>query len=147
MTEANNCHDCKTLRSSLETKLDSGAQLADLTSSSEIEKQLSSCASCRVWCEHTMDLIAAASVIPQFDVPEALTQRILVAVETERKASITVKEVVLTAIVLGLTVAFVALESFESVSGLLAWFAGVAAVAVLKVVLTAPSASGEVAGS
>jgi hypothetical protein len=94
-----------------------------------------------------MDLIAAASVIPQFDVPEALTQRILVAVETERKASITVKEVVLTAIVLGLTVAFVALESFESVSGLLAWFAGVAAVAVLKVVLTAPSASGEVAGS
>ncbi len=144
MTDAMSSHECKSFRSAIEAKLDSGGRLAELVKLSEHRLLLNSCASCADWCRQTNDLLSAAAVLPQFDVSEALTQRILSAVQAERQSSVTAKEIVLTAAVLGLAVAFVALESFESISGLLAWFAGVAAVAVLKVLLSGPVPAAEV---
>jgi hypothetical protein len=69
--------------------------------------------------------------MPQFDVPEALTQRILNAVELERNVSRTVPIFVWPSAALLAGVCLTALP-YESAEGLMSWACGLVALVVVK---------------
>ena len=85
------------------------------------------------------ELVKMAAAMPQFDVPEELTQKILAAAELEgiqrkpRWQSIAA----LTALVLGF-IAVLCMDSFESVWGLMSWLLCVPAMFALQALIAAP---------
>lgn len=105
----------------------------------KIESHLAQCTACVSWRQESSDLVAAASVLPQFDVPEALTQRILTAVAAEQQSvegrSTTLLFVLLTVVACLVLFYF---ESFESMEGALAWGVGLAAMALIRLLVGKP---------
>ncbi|HEY9775173.1 MAG TPA: hypothetical protein V6C81_15520 [Planktothrix sp.] len=86
-----------------------------------METHLKQCADCISWQRQITDIIAEAAHIPQFDVPEALTQRIIssVALESTKKESV-VSTVVMSAVAL-LGLALLMFSGIESTDGLASW--------------------------
>ena len=103
------------------------------------------CTSCASWREQTEQLIDMAEAMPQFDVSEALTQRILTAVELERTVragSTTPYLVPLAAVTAILLFAWI---PFETVDGVVSWVLGAAGLAGLKLLITTPGAADQTA--
>src|SRR5215471_14387158 len=72
---------CDKTKRLLELRMDEGALAAD--EMADVESHLKSCKPCAQWQRQMQDIVAAARASAQFDVSEALTQRILSAVERE----------------------------------------------------------------
>lgn len=104
--------------------------------SSLVDKHLAGCEHCRHWSRQTEALIDAAASMRQFDVPEAVTQRIVSAIENEPAHNGAYVHMVLPGLaLLAAMIVFVILESGESVAGLLAWGIGLGLMASLKLFL------------
>lgn len=94
------------------------------------------CSSCRIWERQVSDVTAMAKTMPQFDVPEALTQRILSAVDEDSRraaplsgpAAITVAACALATLAL--------VVPFESLESLGAWALGLGGIVALKLLVT-----------
>src|SRR5437868_6164849 len=72
--------DCKNFRREYRT----GSSSGDAALSGAERTHLDACAACRQWRVQVDDMARVAE-LPQFDVPERLTQNIMVAVEDESR--------------------------------------------------------------
>lgn len=104
-----------------------------------------SCKSCEAWQRQSKDLMDMMAAMPQFDVSEALTQRILSSVETEKGKVISLES--LPAMPLGIVAAAAVILLFpvDGVQGALSWMAAAAGLVLLQVLVKTTSAS-EVTG-
>ena len=100
-----------------------------------------SCKPCQVWQSQILALSDMASALPQFDVAEALTQRILSSVETEKAKIISLER--LPAMPLGVVAAVVVvlLLPTEGLQGAFSWSAGVMGLLLLQALLKSANAS------
>jgi len=92
------------------------------------------CSSCRVWTAQTQSILDVAAAMPQFDVSEALTQRILESVEAEAKRP-RVEFGLLLPAAFAAGVALFTMAPVESVEGMLSWAIGLAGVVLLKAIV------------
>lgn len=99
----------------------------------ELSYHLDSCAPCQVWQKDADLLSEMALSMPQFDVSENLTQKILTGVESVRQEKQNKLSGAVSLILFG---SFIWLlffhDSVESVWGLASWIIGFASVALLK---------------
>jgi hypothetical protein len=79
------------------------------------------CASCSAWQKQNDAVISLASAMPQFDVSEGLTQKILSAVEKENTPGM---EVSLLPISIAAGLAFLVFVPFDSAQSLFSWGIG-----------------------
>lgn len=79
------------------------------------------CSSCAAWQKQNELMISLASAMPQFDVSEGLTQRILGAVEKENTPGM---EVSLLPISIAAGLAFLIFVPFDSAQSLFSWGIG-----------------------
>lgn len=114
--------------------LETDALVGDCASiRADVENHLAQCAACVTWRQQSSDVVAAASMLPQFDVPEALTQRILLAVEDEQRARAGIASAAIwTAVAVVACVVLVLFDSLESIEGLMSWCVGLGAMAVIR---------------
>jgi predicted anti-sigma-YlaC factor YlaD len=139
--------DCRNARLYFDARLaedepecDGGPELRQ-----KIEQHLTECAECLSWQRQTTELAAVASQLPQFDVSEALTQRILndAAMQQSKKGSII-------ATVAGVLVALCALgvlqvvDQCESTTGLLSWLVGMVTMVAFAKFVSEPAAAATV---
>jgi len=82
------------------------------------------CAHCRRWREQTDKLLYLARGLPQFDVPEAATQKILAAVKSERRYPVLVETFVLVPMSLIIFAATLVAIPVDSVDGACSWIVG-----------------------
>lgn len=90
------------------------------------------CQPCCTWVTQSIQIVQLTAEMPQFDVPEALTQRILTAVELEKNVARTAMPIYVwpsAALIAG--VMLTALP-YESAEGLLSWGCGLMALVVVK---------------
>jgi hypothetical protein len=80
------------------------------------------CAKCEAWCNQHLELIQLAESLPQFDVSEGLTQRILGSVEKQSTPGL--ESSLLPLGVVAAVAAFV-LVPVDSLQGLYGWGAGI----------------------
>lgn len=131
MADNQDMTECRKIRERLE---EDGEKRADAPDQ-EVEAHLGGCAGCRQWREQTADLLAMASQMPQFDVPEAVTQRILSAIEEKQRQRVRQVQL-LVMVILVAVAAFISIaDLLESMTGLVSWIAGLAALAALHVLL------------
>lgn len=96
----------------------------------EQDQHLSLCKPCQVWLEENRELVEATNKIVQFDVSEALTQKILTRVEAEATHSYKVYAAITGLIVLTLALAFV--NSLDSFFGGISWLVSLIPFILLK---------------
>ncbi len=100
------------------------------------KKHADSCVACHKWAFEMESLLDMSAALPQFDVPEALTQQILAAVETERKMPrMSQYPLVLPLSIIG-AAALLTVLPFDSLEGMLSWGIGLAAMVLLKGLLS-----------
>lgn len=101
------------------------------------------CDACDGWAVQSTQLMDLASQMPQFDVPEALTQRILNAVDLEKNVSARAVPIYVwpSAALLG-GLCLTALP-YESVEGVVSWAVGIAALGIVKFLVCNGKASSE----
>jgi predicted anti-sigma-YlaC factor YlaD len=109
-----------------------------------ILEHFAECADCRDWQSQTIDLVSQMSAMPQFDVSEALTQRILASVRDEESTRLSTAQMVSMAVATGVAVAFLCFDSLESAAGLASWLVGLSALFLLKPLLDGHSSHGKV---
>lgn len=102
---------------------------------------VSSCASCTAWQKQNEAMISLASAMPQFDVSEGLTQKILGSIEKESTPGMEVSPVPI-AIAAGFL--FLLLVPFDSVQSLYSWGVGVLGLFVLHLLMKAASSQEQV---
>ncbi|HEY9719627.1 MAG TPA: hypothetical protein V6C69_19265 [Trichormus sp.] len=139
-----NDDDCRNARLYFDARLaedepdcDGGPELRQ-----KIEQHLTECTECLSWQRQTTELAAVASQMPQFDVSEALTQRILndAAMQQSKKGSII-------ATVAGVLVALCALavlqviDQCESTTGILSWCLGMVTMVAFAKFVSEPVAT------
>lgn len=133
--EINKCISMKVL---LERSMEEGESSLNLIEHNELNEHLIGCSDCKTWQAQTKDLISMARSMPQFDIPEALTQRILAAVDLEAKSS----RLSLPATLMGLATALLTIVlvvySGEGLAGVGSWAICLAAMALLKDFVSAP---------
>lgn len=100
-----------------------------------------SCKSCAAWQRQSKDIMDMMAAMPQFDVSEALTQRILTSVETEKGKVVSLES--LPAMPLGIVAvaSVILLFPVDGVQGALSWMAAAAGLVLLQVLVTSTSAS------
>ncbi|MBY0357616.1 MAG: hypothetical protein K2W82_06410 [Candidatus Obscuribacterales bacterium] len=95
------------------------------------------CEACRSWEMQSSEVTILASSLPQFDVPESLTQKILNSVEEERRQNLTTNKYFLLPLSL---VAFISLlmnlplDNWENFAS---WIIGLVGILSLKLLLVA----------
>jgi len=97
-----------------------------------------SCAACDSWCKQHADLIQLAETLPQFDVSEGLTQRILDSVGKQATPGL---ETSLLPIGLVAAVAAFVLVPVDSLQGLYGWGAGILGLWALQLLMKSASTS------
>jgi predicted anti-sigma-YlaC factor YlaD len=111
-----------------------------------MESHLRNCPDCVAWREEMYGIKAAAQAMVTYDVPEALTQKIVIAA---KRHSDTERTIVQTALVAFMTViALVTLniaDSFENVYGVFAWLICFVVLFGLKVLIVRDGDRDEVA--
>lgn len=138
MSETNEKNECRDLRALLAKRWDDRERPPAEGEEIAVNQHLAQCLQCRQWREQTEDLTSTAQAIPQFDVSEGLTQRIMATVQAEQKSQSTVRQMVLMVVVAVAACLFLLLEGDESATGALAWLVGLAGVGLLKPILDAP---------
>lgn len=91
-----------------------------------VDKHLKECSSCNVWSRQMNEIVTVASGMPQFDVPESLTQSVLKAVEAEgaHRANVFSGANILQALFGIAVVAIMMFEAAEDFGGLISWAVG-----------------------
>src|SRR5262249_47119674 len=125
---------CDKTKRLLELRMDEGALAAD--EMADLEARRKSCQPCAHWQRQVQDIVAAARATAQFDVSEALTQRILSAVEHERhwKAA-SAAQVGSMLVLLAAGAGVFVVDSMESLSGLGSWCVGLAVMFVIQTIV------------
>lgn len=100
----------------------------------EVDKHLHECSHCRTWADVSDQMVGLAKEIPQFDVPEAVTQRILQAVASENKRTFLGSDyaIWLCATAVMLLSVIVLSDSVENLEGLASWSVGLAAIMLVR---------------
>ena len=108
----------------------------------QIEQHLIECDACLAWQRQTTELIAVAAQVPQFDVPEALTQRILKEAmqQQSRKDSIFASTVAALVAVCALSV-LLFVDRCETTTGVMSWLLGMATMAAFAKFVSEPVAA------
>ena len=89
----------------------------------QLDDHLRTCQPCLSWQKEVTDITVAAANMPEYSVPEALTQSILTAVQKE---PLPVRAQALNAVLVSVSafvalLAFLLIESIESFNGALSW--------------------------
>lgn len=121
--QENEKQECLIARQCFDARLAEDSAPIDLGGRTKeaVELHLKECPDCLVWQRETTALVAAASQLPQYDVPEALTQRILTQVAVERARPDWFRIATLCAVAAACLAVLVMKDAFESVDGLLSW--------------------------
>ncbi len=89
------------------------------------EQHIRSCAPCETWRSQVNVIAAAAKDMTFFDVPEALTQRIMAEVqETSSSSALTMRTLILSCVVIAASVCVFSVESFDTINGVISWMIG-----------------------
>ncbi len=89
------------------------------------EQHIRNCAQCDTWRSQVNVIAAAAKDMTFFDVPEALTQRIMADVqETSVSSALTMRTLILSCAVIAASVCVFSFESFDTVNGVISWLIG-----------------------
>ena len=89
------------------------------------EQHIRNCAQCETWRNQVNAITIAAKDMTFFDVPEALTQRIMADVqEVSSSSSLTVRTLILSCVVIAASVCVFSFESFDTVDGVISWLLG-----------------------
>jgi len=108
----------------------------------QIEQHLTECAECLSWQRQTTELAAIAAQMPQFDVPEALTQRILNDVSLQQSKHGSLIATVAAVLVSTCAVAVLMIvDQCESTTGLLSWLVGMVTMVAFAKFVSEPVAA------
>lgn len=115
--------------------------LLDAESMKLHETHPAQCSSCLAWKAQTEQILELAAGLPQFDVPEALTQKILSQLEAEKRNVVSLDS--LPSLPLGVMGMFLLLLvlPFENLQGLLSWSIGFAGLGLFNLLVSSASAS------
>lgn len=112
--------ECQTIRSILQMKWDEPTSPDYRKKEKKVELHLQSCQNCANWKEQMDSINESVGFIPQFDVPEGLTQQILATVNLEKAPLFVLPSpAVVVALLIGLAVLVV--YSLDSLNGWIAW--------------------------
>ncbi len=113
--------DCNQARDML------SSSLARESTDTNVDVHLKECSSCNAWAHQMKEIETMASSMAQYDVPEALTQNILKAVDAEAAHGKAVSpSMLLGGIFAVLMAAIFVIETHESVGGVISWMVGLA---------------------
>lgn len=137
MIDNNKTNKCDDMRLLIDQRLEEGEVALAADQCAQLNQHLGACGSCRTWEQEMTEIMAMAASAPQFDVPEALTQRILSAVD-EKVFPVSGRQVVLVALTVVSMMFILVMDSVESIAGLGSWLISLAAMAVFKTLLVRP---------
>lgn len=101
----------------------------DTALDAQAHMHLKQCASCSTWSQQVNEIAAVALNMPQYDVSEAMTQRIVSAIDAEPTYGRALGGVSAVQIVFGLAMfAFMLFEAAEDINGVISWSIGLAIV-------------------
>jgi predicted anti-sigma-YlaC factor YlaD len=123
---------CNMVRQLLDQELDQGESSLDGAARQETAAHLQSCGACRLWYRQAGEVLRTARAMTQFDVPEALTQRIIAAAEKDRKERASAVPAAVMLVVVAGAVSMLILDSTESITGLFSWLIGLVAMALVR---------------
>ncbi|HEY9870535.1 MAG TPA: hypothetical protein V6D08_15325 [Candidatus Obscuribacterales bacterium] len=126
---------CNKIRQLLDQELDEGESSLNGAARQQTAAHLESCGACRLWYRQAGEVLRTGRAMTQFDVPEALTQRIIAAVEQERKERASAVPAAVMLVVVAGAMGLLILDSTESMSGLFSWLIGLVAMAVVKLLV------------
>lgn len=132
-------NDCLNFRK-LSEKLEGGQSLSESEQVS-YQHHAECCRPCAAWCDQHHNLAQLAGALPQFDVSEGLTQKILSAVERESTPGI---EIPLLPLGIVASLAFFTLVPFDSLQSLYGWGAGVLGLFALQFLIKTANANEQV---
>ena len=138
MIDNNKTNKCDDMRLLVDRRLEEGEAALAEDQCEELKQHLGACASCSAWEQQTSEIMALAASAPQFDVPEALTQRILSAVMEQNAFPVSTRQVVLVSLAVVSMMSILVMDSVESIGGLGSWLISLAAMAVFKTLLVRP---------
>lgn len=126
--ENSNIADCQKIKEQVE--------LGDaaVPQTEAVNVHLLGCKDCRTWFNQSRQIVQLSKELPQYDVPEALTQKILQAVSAQQSPSlfvIDVKLVVAAALTIALAI-FAFPDTFENVEGCVSWLVSFSIILVVK---------------
>lgn len=136
-TSGKNCSNFRVLFD----RIADGDKSIDLAERNLHEAHGSSCTSCQIWKSQTMEVMDMTAVMPKFDVSEALTQRILNSVETEKTKVLSLERLPAAPLGIIAAIAVIMLLPAEGLQGALAWSVGVVGLVLLQVLLKSASAT------
>lgn len=89
------------------------------------EQHIRHCAPCEVWRSQVNVIAAAAKELTLFDVPEALTQRIVADVqEVSSSNAFSVRTLIVSCAVIAASICVFSFESFDTINGVISWLIG-----------------------
>lgn len=135
-TSGNSCNEFRKLFD----RIADGDQSVGPAARKAHDEHVADCSSCQSWKAQTLQIIDMSSALPSFDVSEALTQRILNSVETERKKSISLERLPAAPLCVMAATAIVLLLPAEGLQGALSWSAGILGLLLLQILLRSASA-------
>ena len=97
------------------------------------------CQVCSAWTAQSVQIMDLAADMPQFDVSEALTQRILNAVELERAVSPHRVPLYICPSAILLAGLLLTAVPYETMDGLLSWVCGIGALGVVQFLVSTKS--------
>lgn len=117
--------DCNQARDMLSSSL--ARESTDTSVDVHLQGHLKECSSCNVWAHHMKEIETVASSMAQYDVPEALTQNILKAVDAEAAYGKAMSPSMLLGGIFAIVMAAIfVIETHESVGGVISWTVGLA---------------------
>lgn len=125
--------------------LAAGVETGDAFGSDLRETHALECPSCAAWKSQTEQLLDLTACMAQFDVSEALTQKILSSVESDRRVSGAFDRAPWLPLGAFGTLAL-ALACSESVEGVTAWLAGMLGLALLELLLSSSTKVEQLSG-
>ncbi|MBI4534201.1 MAG: hypothetical protein HY711_09690 [Candidatus Melainabacteria bacterium] len=138
MIDNDKTNTCDDMRLLVDRRLEESEAALTADQCEELKQHLSACASCRTWEQEMSEIMAMAASAPQFDVSEALTQRILSAVRGQTAFPVSTRQVVLVVLAVASMMSILVMDSVESIAGLGSWLISLAGMAVFKQLLVRP---------
>ncbi|HEY9730445.1 MAG TPA: hypothetical protein V6C89_00945 [Drouetiella sp.] len=89
------------------------------------EQHIRNCAQCETWREQVNAITEAAKNMVLFDVPESLTQRIMLDVqEVSSGSALKMRTLILSGVVVAASLVVFTFDSFDTVDGAMSWLLG-----------------------
>jgi|688.fasta_scaffold160513_3 hypothetical protein len=89
------------------------------------EQHIRHCAQCEAWRGQVHAITDAAKEMMHFDVPESLTQRIMLDVqEVSSGSAVTMRTLILSCVVVAAALLVFAFDSFDTINGAISWLIG-----------------------